>query len=74
MGEAILRLMPKNFALVLKNGAADDEDMRTRESIQEQVQAPGFWAALRKAFTDIDRAQRALFEDHISPDTVTHIR
>ncbi|MGH3095408.1 MAG: hypothetical protein ACRDMV_05335 [Streptosporangiales bacterium] len=48
--------------------------MRTHESIQEQVQRPGFWAALRKAFADIDRAQVALFEDYISPDTVTRIR
>lgn len=48
--------------------------MRTHESIQEQVQHAGFWAALRNAFADIDRAQKALFEDYISADTVARIR
>lgn len=48
--------------------------MRTHENIHEQVRRPGFWAALRKAFSDIDRAQVALFEDFVSPDTVTRIR
>lgn len=66
--------MSKMFVLVLKSVLADDVGMRTRQSIQEQAQSPGFWPALRRAFTEIDRVQRALFEDHISPDTVTRIR